>query len=59
MAAKQEFETKQIKGEFHGDAGRGDMEATVRRTEEERAPKVAAVKAAMVPVDHTIEITAE
>ncbi len=59
VAAKQEFETKQIKGEFHGDAGRNDMEATVRRTEDERAEKVAAVKAAMMPVEHTIEITAE
>jgi len=59
IAAKQTYETAQIKGEFHGQAGKADMEATVRRTEEERAAKVAAIKTAFQPVVHTIRVTAE
>lgn len=59
IAAKQTFETAQIKGEFHGAAGKADMEGTVRRTEEERAAKVAAIKTAFQPVVHTIRVTAE
>ena len=56
VAAKQEFETQQIKQQFHGDAGKTDLEATVVRTEAGRAPLVAAIKAAFVPVTHTIRI---
>ncbi len=59
IAAKQVYETAQIKGEFHGEAGRVDMEGTVRRTEEERAAKVAAIKTAFQPVVHTIRVVAE
>jgi hypothetical protein len=59
VAAKQAYETKQIKEQFHGEAGRTDMEGTVQRTEAERAPLAAAIKAAMVPVEHTITITRE
>jgi lysophospholipase L1-like esterase len=59
VAAKQAYETKQIKELFHGEAGRTDMEGTVQRTEAERAPLAAAIPAAMVPVDHTITITRE
>jgi lysophospholipase L1-like esterase len=59
IAAKQVYETAQIKGEFHGEAGRADMEGTVRRTEEERAAKVAAIKTAFQPVVHTIRVVAE
>jgi len=56
VAAKQAYETKQIKGEFHGAAGKADMEATVLRTETERAPLVAAIRAVFVPVQHTITV---
>jgi lysophospholipase L1-like esterase len=59
VAAKQEFETRQIKQEFHGERGRQDMEGTVRRTEAERDAKVKAVKEAFTPVDHVLEIAAE
>ncbi len=59
VAAKQAYETKQIKELFHGEAGRTDMEGTVQRTEAERAPLAAAIKTAMVPVEHTITITRE
>ncbi len=59
VAKKQAFETDQIKKQFHGDAGKADMEGTVEKTEAERAPLVAAIKTAFVPVTHTIEITPE
>jgi hypothetical protein len=58
VAKKQEFETKQIKAEFHGDAGKANMEKTVIDTEHEREPLVAAINAAFIPVTHTITITA-
>ena len=56
VAAKQEFETRQIKQEFHGAAGAANMEATVLRTEAQRAPLAAAVRNAVVPVTHTVVI---
>ncbi|HEY3857035.1 MAG TPA: SGNH/GDSL hydrolase family protein [Verrucomicrobiae bacterium] len=59
VAKKQEFETKQIKSEFHGDAGKANMEKTVTETERERAPLVAAIKTAFTPVTHTLTITPE
>ena len=59
VAKKQAFETRQMKNMMHGQAGRDDMEGTVTRTEAERDPLVAAVKAAFVPVQHTIRIEAE
>jgi hypothetical protein len=59
VAKKQAFETDQIKKQFHGDAGKQDMEGTVEKTEAERANLVAAVKAAFVPVRHTIVISPE
>jgi hypothetical protein len=57
VARKQEFETKQIKDLFHGEAGKADMEKTVTESEKDRAPLVAAIKAAFVPVTHTLTIT--
>ncbi len=59
VAKKQAFETDQIKKFFHGDAGKADMENTVAETEHTREPLVAAIKAAFVPVTHTITITAQ
>lgn len=56
--AKQTYETKQIKKSFHGDEGKNDMDAAVKRTEAERAPLAEAIKAAFVPVKHTIKIQA-
>lgn len=56
VAKKQEFETRQIKQLFHGEAGKADMEKTVADSEKERAILVAAIKSAFVPVTHTITI---
>jgi hypothetical protein len=57
VAKKQNYETKQIKELFHGNAGKADMEKTVADSEQERAALVAAIQAAFVPVTHTITIT--
>lgn len=59
VADKQAFETKEIKQMFHGPEGKEDMDGTAKRGEDERTPLVAAVKAAFVPVTHTIKITEE
>ncbi|HWY76399.1 MAG TPA: SGNH/GDSL hydrolase family protein [Verrucomicrobiae bacterium] len=59
VAHKQEFETKQVKDKFHGPDGKADMDGTVARTEEQRAPLVAAIKSAFVPVTHTIKMVAQ
>jgi lysophospholipase L1-like esterase len=59
VAAKQAYETRQIKAHFHGPPGKSDMEATVDKTERERLPLVAAIRSAFVPVTHTIRIEAE
>ncbi len=57
VAAKQAYETRQIKDLFHGPEGRADREKTASLTEEARAPLAAAVKRAMVPVTHSLRIT--
>jgi hypothetical protein len=59
VAAKQAYETTQIKEHFHGKDGKADMQKTVLETEAGRAPLVAAIKAAFVPVTHAITITPE
>ncbi|MGA4579614.1 SGNH/GDSL hydrolase family protein [Limisphaera sp. VF-2] len=59
VAAKQAFETRQVKQVFHGAEGRADMEAAVRRTEAERNRLVAAIHAAFVPVTHTLSLVPE
>ena len=56
VAAKQEYETRQVKTLFHGPEGAVDMEATVALTEKVRAPRVEAVKKARHPVTHTMRI---
>jgi len=56
VAAKQAFETTQVKRIFHGPEGRADFEAAVRETEAQRAPLAAAIAEAMTPVTHSIEI---
>jgi hypothetical protein len=59
VAAKQAYETKQIKQEFRSPEAKADMEAIAAKTETEREPLVAAIKTAFVPVTHTIKISAE
>jgi len=56
VAAKQAYETRQIKDLFHGPEGRVDMEATVALTEKARAPLVAAIRKAFTPVTHNLRI---
>ncbi|MEZ6063997.1 MAG: SGNH/GDSL hydrolase family protein [Planctomycetaceae bacterium] len=56
VAAKQAYETQQVKKVFHGDEGRADFQAAVERTEAERGPLAEAIAAAMQPVTHSIVI---
>ena len=58
VSAKQAYETKQIKNEFHGKAGKADIEKTATETEAVRAPLAAAIAATMVPVQHVIQVVA-
>lgn len=57
VARKQSYETMQIKQLFHGPLGKADMEGTAAESETNRAPLVAAIQSAFVPVTHTITIT--
>jgi hypothetical protein len=59
VAAKQNYETRQIKQIFRSAEAQANMEETAAKTEKEREPLVAAIKAAFVPVTHTIKIVAE
>ena len=59
VAAKQEYETRQIKVLFHGPEAKADMAAVEKFTEGFRKPLVKAVRDAFVPVTHTIQIVAE
>jgi len=56
VAAKQAYETRQIKSAFRSPEAKTDMEAVVDRTEKEREPLAAAIRTAFVPVTHTIQI---
>jgi len=56
VAKKQAYETRQVKDLFHGPEGRVDMDMTATLTEKARTPLVDAVKAAFVPVRHTITV---
>ena len=56
VAAKQAYETTQIKKSFRSAEAKADMEGVVARTETEREPLAAAIKAAFVPVTHTIKV---
>lgn len=59
VAAKQEFETRQIKQLFRSPEAKADMEAVVSKSEQERAPLAAAIQAAFVPVTHTLQLSPE
>jgi hypothetical protein len=56
VAAKQAYETRQIKSAFRSPEAKSDMEGVANRTEKEREPLAAAIRAAFVPVTHTIKI---
>jgi lysophospholipase L1-like esterase len=56
VAAKQAYETKQIKQLFHGPEGKADMEAVVSKTEKEREALASAIKLAFLPVTHVLKI---
>ena len=56
VAAKQVFETQQIKKVFHGKEGKQDMESAVARTEKERATLVSNIAAAKSAVAHQLSI---
>ena len=58
VAAKQAYETKQIKQAFRSPEVKTDMDGVVAKTESEREPLAAAIRAAFVPVTHTITIVA-
>jgi lysophospholipase L1-like esterase len=54
VAAKQAYETRQIKTDFHSAEARTNFTAVVARTEAVRAPLEAAIASAFVPVRHTL-----
>ena len=56
VAAKQAFETTQVKQVFHGPEGKQDFASAVKSTEATRKPLADAIAQAFVPVAHTIEI---
>ncbi|WP_233148281.1 SGNH/GDSL hydrolase family protein [Rhodopirellula sp. MGV] len=56
VAEKQAYETKQIKQIFHGRAARDNMEQAVADSEKEHAPLAQAVRDAVRPVRHVIQI---
>jgi len=56
VAAKQAYETKQIKKVFHSPEAKADMATAVKTTEAERAPLAQAIADAMKPVRHTLVI---
>ena len=59
VAAKQNYETRQIKEMFHGPEAKTEMNALVALTERVRAPLAATIQSAFVPVTHTIQIIPE
>ena len=56
VAAKQKYETRQIKEMFHSPESRADFDATFALTEKTRQPLADAIARAFVPVTHTIHI---
>jgi lysophospholipase L1-like esterase len=56
VAAKQAYETKQIKDLFRSDEAKRDMESVAAKSEQDRQPLADAIKAAFVPVQHTLKI---
>ncbi len=56
VAAKQAYETKQVKEVLHGPEAKADLAAAVTSTEGERKPLLAAIQEALVPVTHVLMI---
>jgi lysophospholipase L1-like esterase len=56
IAAKQAYETEQVKSKFHSREANDSFERIVEETEAIRTPLAQAIKEAMVPVVHTFEI---
>jgi lysophospholipase L1-like esterase len=56
VAAKQAYETKQIKNIFHSRAAKDEMPRLVEETEAQRAPLAAAIVTALTPVRHSLTI---
>jgi lysophospholipase L1-like esterase len=56
VAAKQAYETRQVKMLFHGDEGKVDMPGTVELTERVRKKFADALPVPLPPVAHTIRI---
>jgi lysophospholipase L1-like esterase len=56
VAAKQAYETTQIKKSFRSPEAKADMEGVAASTEKEREPLAAAIKSAFAPVTHTIKV---
>ena len=59
VAAKQDYETRQIKSLVHGPEGAADREATFALTEKARAPLAKAIADAKQPAEHVIVVTAK
>lgn len=59
VAAKEKYETRQIKDLFHGPEGEANPDLTAKLTEEARQPLENAIAAAFVPVTHTLTIEAQ
>jgi hypothetical protein len=59
VAAKQAYETRQIKMLFHGDEGRVDMPGTVALTERVRKSFADALPAPLPSVTHTVKLEAQ
>jgi lysophospholipase L1-like esterase len=59
VAARQAYETRQVKDLFHGPEGKADMKTTVALTEKVRAPLASAIRETFVPVNHTLRIAPE
>lgn len=59
VAAKQAFETVEIKQRFRSPEAKTNMEAVVGECEQERAPLAQAIQAAFVPVTHALKISPE
>jgi lysophospholipase L1-like esterase len=59
VAAKQNYETRQIKDLFHGPEGHADKDMTADLTEKARAPLEKKIHESFVPVTHTLTIAPE
>ena len=59
VAAKQSYETRQIKQIFHGPEGKQEPELAAALTEKVRAPLAEEIRKSFQPVQHTIRVVPE